>query len=185
MYDVHLLFPTPILVSKYNNNIQQFIEYAYQVKEQHQSTQLSNRKGYQSPLLDIPLALPLQDRVDNILKEITTKKVQHHQQWININPTSAYNSTHTHPQSDYSVVYYLQNDNTAIAFNHPDMHSAYNTIAFLHDKVADQLRLSPQFRTVPRAGDLYIFPAYIPHSVDENNSVTDRVSIAWNVSLYT
>ena len=41
------------------------------------------------------------------------------------------------------------------------MHSAYNTIAFLHDNVGDQLRLSPQFRTVPRAGDLYIFPAYV------------------------
>ena len=83
MYDIHLLFPTPILVSKYNTNIQQFIQYAYQVKEQHQSTQLSNRKGYQSPLLDIALTSPLQDRVDSILKEITTKKVEHHQQWIN------------------------------------------------------------------------------------------------------
>ena len=185
MYDIHLLFPTPILVSKYNTNIQQFIQYAYQVKEQHQSTQLSNRKGYQSPLLDIALTSPLRDRVDSILKEITSKKLEHHQQWININQTGAYNTTHTHPQSDYSVVYYLQNDNTAICFNHPDMHSAYNTIAFLHDNVGDQLRLSPQFRTVPRAGDLYIFPAHVPHSVDENTSTKDRISIAWNVSLHT
>ena len=65
------------------------------------------------------------------------------------------------------------------------MHSAYNTIAFLHDNVGNQLRLSPQFRTVPRAGDLYIFPAYVPHSVDENTSTKDRISIAWNVSLHT
>ena len=183
MYDIHLLFPTPILVSKYSNNIQEFIDYAYQVKEQHKSTQLSNRKGYQSPLLDIQLTQPIQQLVDNVLKEITTKKTEHHLQWVNINPTGASNATHTHPQSDYSVVYYLQNDNTAITFNHPDMHSAYNTIAFLHKNVGNQLRLSPQFKTIPKPGDLYIFPAYIPHSVDENTSPTDRVSIAWNVSL--
>ena len=183
MYDIHLLFPTPILTSKYNNNIQEFIDFAYKTKEQHQSTQLSNRKGYQSPLLDIQLTHPIQQLVDNILKEITTKSTIHHKQWININPTGAYNSTHTHPQSDYSVVYYLQNNNTPITFNHPDMHSAYNTIAFLHDKVGEQLRLSPQFRTIPRPGDLYVFPAYIPHSVDENTSTTDRISVAWNISL--
>ena len=77
MYDIHLLFPTPILVSKYSNNIQEFIDYAYQVKEQHKSTQLSNRKGYQSPLLDIQLTQPIQQLMDNVLKEITTKKTEH------------------------------------------------------------------------------------------------------------
>ena len=117
-----MLFPTLVLTSHSPVNSQD-LQYCYQVKEQHQSVDKSNRRGYQSPLLDIPFTLPLQRLVDNILKDFTYKQLHHHKQWININPTGAYNQTHTHPQSDYSVVYYLKNDDVPISFDHPLSHT--------------------------------------------------------------
>ena len=179
---INMLFPTLVLTSHSPVNPQD-LQYCYQVKEQHQSVDKSNKRGYQSPLLDIPFTLPLQRLVDNILKDFTTKQTEHHKQWINVNPTGAYNQTHTHPQSDYSIVYYLKNDDVPIRFNHPESHAAYNTIAFLHKKVEEQLLIAPQVKISPQPGDLYIFPAYLPHSVDENTTPNDRVTVAWNVSL--
>ena len=188
MYNIIPLFPTLLYHNNYNINIDELIAYCYEQKAKDNATKYPQRSGqgsWQSLYLQSELLQPVQQEVDKILHEVCRRPTHHQPDWININPPQSTNVYHTHPNADYSVVYYLQNDNTAICFNHPDMHSAYNTIAFLHDNVGDQLRLSPQFRTVPRAGDLYIFPAYVPHSVDENTSTKDRISIAWNVSLHT
>ena len=35
----------------------------------------------------------------------------------------------------------------------------------------------------PKEGDLLIFPAYLPHSVEENKSDEDRVIISFNIDI--
>jgi len=60
---------------------------------------------------------------------------------------------------------------------------AFNTTTFTNNKLVQDTRAAPQFRIQPKRGDLLLFPAYLPHWVEQNNGTEDRISIAWNISM--
>lgn len=105
--------------------------------------------------------------------------------WININPTGAYNNSHTHPGCDYTGVFYvnLPKDESPIVFDSHLSHSSGTTFSMYSEIYKNQYCLHSEVEFQPREGALLIFPSSLRHFVDENRSEDDRVSIALNICI--
>lgn len=103
-----------------------------------------------------------------------------HQAWININPPGASNKIHIHQNCHFSGIYY-------ISLKAPECGSIY----FRDPRVASRMLSYPateptdftaeEMRMPPEAGRMYVFPGWMEHGVEINESAEDRVSIAFNV----
>ena len=68
---------------------------------------------------------------------------------------------------------------------HPSLHTgAFTTCTFLNRQLIEDTGITPQYAINPKAGDIILFPSYLPHYVEENKEENDRISIAWNISLH-
>ena len=137
----------------------------------------SSRNGWQSPPFKIlPLAPVYKYIEENIYLNCDIRQTK---AWINVNTPGAYNVTHTHPNSDYTFVYYLTDSDAPIVLDCPDTFARYNHIVSVKKEYATQYGIQTGYRIQPKKGDILIFPSYIPHSVETNLSDTDRISISW------
>tara|TARA_R100000149_G_C5872101_1_gene135998 strand:- start:1399 stop:1941 length:543 start_codon:yes stop_codon:yes gene_type:complete len=147
-------------------------------KEENKESQKSNIGGYQtSDVLDNEIANLLAPYVYKGAKEITnvTKNIYFGNLWINENMKGDYNALHCHPGSQYSAVYYrdVPKDSGNLVFYRSDM-SAINMA-----EIKDEVR----YIVHPKKGLLIIFPAYLTHLVNPNQSDKSRVSISFNFSF--
>jgi len=101
--------------------------------------------------------------------------------WININKTSDGNKLHNHLYSIFSIVYYVRipYDSGKIIFHRPSLDDYKNCIK--DGIIAEYNEFnSATCGYTPRIGDLIIFPSWLEHYVDYNNSEEERISIAFN-----
>ena len=95
--------------------------------------------------------------------------------WTNVNEPGSKNVLHTHKEFSFACTYNLQTSGTGdLVFTNPA--SILN----------DCNQKSPYVRDVkvqPREGDLLIWPAWVPHYVEENKSNKQRINIATNINL--
>jgi len=98
--------------------------------------------------------------------------------WININGKHDYNAEHDHQNSVLSAVYYVQvqDDNTGNLVIHRDDSSRY----YLGNHRGLSHFSQQSYVTSPTTGKAVLFPAWTKHSVERNNSDTERISIAFN-----
>ena len=98
--------------------------------------------------------------------------------WININYKGSHNKSHQHPQSDYSLVWYVKTpDNCGdIVFENPNLFTQFNSLQRLNYPNYDL-----DYRITPQVGDCYLFPSDLRHTVEENQSDSDRISISANL----
>lgn len=97
--------------------------------------------------------------------------------WVNINPENTYNAVHGHPKADLSIVYYAQ-----VGENSGDLVLMRNDGACHLDLFAKQ-PAGLRFNVKPQVGRMYAFPAHLLHYVQGNQSNTDRISIAFNLTM--
>ena len=140
------------------------------------SVTVSNHYGYQSPKHPIPLPF---DLINEILDQYLDCPVVHEDGWININQHNAFNERHTHPGSDLSAIYYhvVPPNSGHLVLTNPHHHTHFNVLS--HTKNNN----GPALHITPKANQIIIFPSYIEHKVEPNNSTEDRISIAWNIKL--
>lgn len=103
--------------------------------------------------------------------------------WININSKGGYNRPHNHPKSLFSCVFYVKTPKNSgdILFYRNQMEDFVlnpytknnNNYNFGHIK----------YSAIKKR--VIIFPSYVPHSVEENKSDEDRISISFNYSIKT
>lgn len=103
-----------------------------------------------------------------------------HQAWVNISPPGASNQIHFHANCYFSGVYY-------ISLQAPECGSIY----FRDPRVASRMMPYPvvketsftaeQVSMRPEEGRMYVFPGWMEHGVEINQSDRDRVSISFNV----
>ena len=93
--------------------------------------------------------------------------------WTNINDPGSLNLLHTHKSFNFSAIYYVQANHTGdLVFLNPanmDLSASY---------------LGPgtsRMHYKPNDGDLVMWPSWIPHEVERNESDTQRVCIAFNI----
>jgi uncharacterized protein (TIGR02466 family) len=99
--------------------------------------------------------------------------------WANVHAPGAAHRMHAHPNNFLSGVYYVQVQDGAdtINFHDPRAQTAIirPTVTELTAYNTDQVVISVS------PGTLIVFPAWLPHSVDANQSELMRVSISFNV----
>jgi uncharacterized protein (TIGR02466 family) len=100
--------------------------------------------------------------------------------WANINPPGGYNRAHTHPNSLWSGVYYIK---APINSGHLKVEDPKPSINISRPKRKQgQLpkHLWNEVHFEPIAGRLIMFPSWLNHCVDTNQSNDIRISVSFN-----
>ena len=128
-----------------------------------------------------PLVLAINAAADELFRHLTVV----HQGfaitgcWANVNAPGATHSGHMHPNNFLSGVYYVQTVEGAATINFHDPRSQTGIvrppIRVLTADNADQVVIQIG------EGTLLLFPAWLQHSVDENRSAAERISIGFNI----
>jgi uncharacterized protein (TIGR02466 family) len=97
--------------------------------------------------------------------------------WININKYKDFNTSHLHPGSIFSAVYYVLSDENSgkIIFERPDIQESY-----IKSNMNNKYTYG-SFFIKPTNGLLVFFPSYLKHFVEPSLSKQDRISIAFNI----
>jgi uncharacterized protein (TIGR02466 family) len=95
--------------------------------------------------------------------------------WVNVNEPGSRNMMHSHCAFHYAAIYYLQaTDTGCLIMSNPA------------NKLSECNPGSPYTGDVyidPKDGDLFLWPAWVPHEVDVNKSNKQRINIAFNLTL--
>lgn len=195
------LFAIPLWKTELNIDRQPMIDKLYQFKEEDPvGLQRSNQMGYHSrdDLVDFDEFEPVILAVENIIHGLLRadenkwffqhdpykgeylkdgmyrrKKVLINNMWAMISSKYSSNAYHMHPGCDFSGVFYLQvpNNSGGIEFHHPSDAAAFFGVGNCVETAAI------------KAGDLLLFPPWLRHAVQPNNSDEDRIAISFNVDL--
>lgn len=169
------------------DRIPQLKEEILQAKESEASIDYTNAgcwrssRRYDIPwLVDLVVSLSAealefyQDK-DPVIRSIYKQQPFKIDYWTNVNSPGARNVIHSHSNSCFSCVYYIQATGTGdLRFLNPA-----NVLGNLN-------RSSPfsrDFYFSPREGDLILWPAWLPHEVETNLSDNDRINITFDITL--
>lgn len=159
--------------------------WAYDRKKNDVGRRLSNFGGYQSndilqghsPQVD-KLVSHLNTEVNSITRQVSLPKLELNNIWLNINPPGSYNELHNHTDAVLSGVYYIDatENQGNIQFERSD-NAEYHLPSYI-EKITyfNATRATYAAKT----GALYIFPGWLKHSVQGNQSNTDRISLSFN-----
>ena len=99
--------------------------------------------------------------------------------WGNVASPGASHNRHSHPNNYLSGVYYVQADKGA---NQITFHDPRPTTGLIRPPtIARTTETAEVTRLDVEPGDLILFPHWLVHSVDENESARERISIAFNI----
>ena len=99
--------------------------------------------------------------------------------WINENKKGSKNAAHTHPESDFSGVYYVEvpKDSGNIRFEQFDLHDQNLGHHFFDDEFWDAYNIfNKQYQFL-------IFPSNYVHEVEVSKSAKARISVSFNVTI--
>jgi len=188
--NLEYIFPTPIWQDILTCDLYAMRRYIASVKESSEGRKVSNVGGWQSndyqpeELLDTPVS-QLISIIEKRMKLCfgdygCTVNPKLGNIWFNVNGPGSYNSTHIHTDSVLSGVFYIfcPEDSGSIIFERQsqDQYVLGTYCRNNLEKIA-----STHWRYNPKPNMLLMFPAWIPHSVEINNSDRDRISISFNV----
>jgi len=185
-------FPTPIwnhtFESIQDSTYEDAISYCIDCKNKSDGRIRSNVGGWQSNdlLLSDIIATPLEpffteinmllpDIVSNIASTSSLKVTNF---WININKKGDSNMPHHHPNSHLSGAFYLTDNNSSIKF----LRESTTALWWLSCLISKNNTV-PSFNVAeyfPKRGTLLIFPSWMAHLVEPNDSDQDRISISFN-----
>lgn len=182
-----LWFPTPIWecpVSGIDN--EKIKDYCLQVRKLKPGVQISNRGGWHSN----ELITPFPDELVNLFNDITVfvndvcyrytgAELKFGNFWININGKHDYNLLHDHQKSFLSGVYYVdvpeENMGDLVLLR------GDNAEFFMKDNIKE-LTMTNSLQCIKKAKTslFYLFPSWVKHYVERNESDKERISIAFN-----
>ena len=190
-------FPQPVLKYKVDN-FKDFNEklssYIYKLNSEDQSGILrSNKGGWHSKPFDLKDINSIQHKfllettkyVFDAIKafgwKLDPKRVICTEMWSIINKKDDFNTIHTHPNSYLSAAYYVKAPKNCGKFIVENPHSiSRHSYPALERPTEFNVKVA---RVEIEEGDLLLFPAYLPHGVEENKSDEDRVVISFNINI--
>jgi len=100
--------------------------------------------------------------------------------WANINPPGGYNRAHTHPNSLWSGVYYVKAPINSGHLKVEDPKPCINISRPRRKQGQLPKHLWNEVHFEPIAGRLIMFPSWLNHCVDTNQSNDIRISVSFN-----
>ena len=164
------------------------VDYCNKVRQEKPGVTISNRGGWHSGELITPIPPALEQLFNDLtifVNDVPTRYTGINQLelgnwWININGKHDYNLPHDHQNSILSGVYYVSVPDE----NMGDLvlHRGDNAEFFLTSKVQkEQTMANTSFIPCPiKESMFYLFPSWVKHSVERNESNSERISIAFN-----
>ena len=101
--------------------------------------------------------------------------------WANILHPGGHHNSHTHPNSYFSGVYYVKTNSQSGNLIISDPRQGPQVMKNTHKEgYLAHKHLWEVVDIIPKEGMLVIFPSWLTHSVDINNSNHNRISISFN-----
>ena len=100
--------------------------------------------------------------------------------WANINPKEGMNQPHMHPNSLFSGVYYIKSNPQAGRLRIYDPRPGAQIIMPVRKKGKPPRHLWRDANLDPFPGRIIMFPAWLWHSVEPNESNDIRISVSFN-----
>ena len=100
--------------------------------------------------------------------------------WANINPPGGMNRAHQHPNSLWSGVYYIKAHKNSGHLKIDDPRSSAAMVRPNQKDGQKPPRLYRETHYEPVAGRCIMFPSWLMHCVDPNNSNDIRISVSFN-----
>ena len=95
--------------------------------------------------------------------------------WCNVNEPLSTNDLHSHKGYTFACTYNLQTEGTGfLTFKNP---------ANLLNDCSVQSPFVRDFKIEPKDGDLIVWPAWVPHLVEQNKSNKQRINLAANIKF--
>ena len=190
-------FPQPIFrykVENYKTFNKELEEYIYKLKkEDNEGVVRSNRGGWHSKSFKVREKGTIQNRFTQELSKYIFDVIQTYgwkcvpervvvsEMWAIINKPRDFNVIHTHPNAYLSAAYYVKAPEKAGRFVIENPLSVAR-----HSYPAHATKTEYNIKAAAldiEEGDLLLFPAYLPHKVNENKSDEDRIVISFNVNI--
>lgn len=182
-----IIFPTYIWSAELDNiNTQELKSLAYDLKSNSPGKLISGYGGWQSdrfkdnfPDKLKPLIEQLENRIVEIAFQIQIPTPKFGNIWFNLNSPGSYNQIHNHMGAILSGVYYVDvpdSESGDIEFHRNDEADYYLRQILKPGHHFSSIKLIYPAKT----NTLYIFPAWLKHSVQGNKSDKDRISISFN-----
>ena len=160
-------------------------KWAYDRKKNDVGRRISNYGGFQSS--DIlqgqndqvdKLIGHLDKEITDISRQVALPPLAIKNIWLNINPPGSYNELHNHQDSVLSGVYYIDANEQQgnIQFERSD-NAEYHLPEYM-EKITYFNATRATYAA--KSGALYIFPSWLKHHVQGNQSNTDRISLSFN-----
>ena len=189
------LFPQPIFkyqVDNYKKINEELIKYIYGLhNNDNVGVKKSNINGWHSKPFDLKDDIPnkFYSHINNYIKDVFNKygweyidtKVVCTSMWAIINKKGNFNIEHTHPNNYLSAAYYVKAPKNCGNFKATNPNILNRHIRAKAEQANELNSNSASIKI--NEGDLIIFPAYLPHSVEENKSDEDRVIVSFNIDI--
>lgn len=163
-------------------------DYCLKVRKEKPGVQISNRGGWHSDELILPIPKDLETLFNDLtifVNDVCARytgiiDLELGNFWININGKHDYNISHDHQKSILSGVYYVSvpDDNMGdLVLERGD-----NMEFFMVGNVPREITManSPVCIKPPQESAFYLFPSWVRHRVERNESDKERISIAFN-----
>jgi len=194
--NLELWFPTPLYYHKVNNSKELNKDLLKHIKQWHKKDKglrKTNRGGWHSTV-DMHKKQEYKPLVKELLcmqtgicrEEGYTAPTMLGNMWANINYQGCFNKDHIHPDSHWSGVYYIQAPKDSGALHIEDPRQAANMTILKQlpiKKIPQRLWKSVDYEAIE--GKMIMFPAYLNHCVNVNESKLKgekgwRVSVSFN-----
>ena len=191
-YQIIDLFPTPLFETNIPEKFSSVISWFYE-QELAIGVDSSNygERSKNSYILDSPECTDLKNYILSLVKEYgdilgyNYSSYKTSQSWLSFKHPGQLHSSHTHPNSLISGVFYFGN----ITSSTPSIKFLKSSGGFNQSILMPQLSenpkypqySSPEFYMNALPGRLLLFPSYLTHAVPINNSNDVRCSLAFNI----
>jgi uncharacterized protein (TIGR02466 family) len=191
------LFPQPVFkyqIDNYQKINEGLVKYVYELnKKDNVGVKKSNINGWHSKPFDFKEKENIPNKfyahINNYIKDVFSKfgweynetKVICTSMWAIINKKGNFNIEHTHPNNYLSAAYYVKAPDNCGNFKATNPNILNRHVRAKAEKANELNSNSVSIKI--NEGDLLIFPAYLPHSVEENKSDEDRVIVSFNIDI--
>ena len=181
-------FPTIIYAKDVQLDNRLFEREVIEWSKKDKGIRRTNMIGWHSTteMHQIPVFKPLVDELFKMQMEIYKEELLTREpiignMWANINPPGGYNRPHIHPNSHFSGVYYIKapQNSGEIVFNDPRS-GAHMIMPERVKDIKPPSHLWREVRVIPLEGRMLMFPSWLWHCVEPNESNDIRISVSFN-----